>query len=288
MKAFITLLRQELVVMARNGMPLVLAIVLAASAGSVHAVRAVDDANQRAVARVGQQVGQQVGSAAGIAGSESFEAGGWTVTVVERGPESNAAEPDQSLADSLVLALLVFEVLVLGFLFVAVGLFQELGEGSLRAYRLSPGGQLRWMAARYALWVGASLAYATAFLASSFVWPGWQSLAGLLAVTALGSLVMTALGLTIAVFSGGMSGWFIPAVGILMVNMAPMGLADGYPVAYWLTPGGAALAGYRSLFGMGRPGMTGASILWLGTAAVVALPLSWWAVRTRVFKEGRR
>lgn len=264
MKALVSLLRQELVVMARNGVPLVLAIVLAASVGSVHAARAID----------------AVEAAARSAGS--FEAGGWTVTVVELVPE-----PGQALEDRLVLALLVFEVLILGFLFVAVGLFQELDEGSLRAYRLSPGGQLRWMAARYALWVGASLAYAATFLAGSFVWPGWQSLAGLLAVTALGALVMTALGLTVAVFSGGMSGWFIPAVGLLMVNMAPMALADAYPIAYWLTPGGAALAGYASLLGTGRPGMTGAAILWLCAAAAVALPLSWLAVRVRVFKEGR-
>ena len=274
--------------MARNGVPVVLAIVLAVSAGSVHAIRAVDAANGRAVEKASMQGIQQGDPAAGTAGAGSFEAGGWTVTVVGRGAATSPADPGRSLADRLVLALLVFEGLILGFLFVAVGLFQELDEGSLRAYRLSPGGQLRWMAARYALWVGASVAYAAAFLACSFVWPGWQNVAGLLAVTALGALVMTALGLTVAVFSGGMSGWFIPAVGLLMVNMAPMGLAASYPIAYWLTPGVAALAGCASVFGTGRPPMTGAAILWVCAAAAVALPLSWLAVRARVFKEGRR
>ena len=195
MKAFFSLLRQELVIMTRNGVPLVLGIVLVVSAGSIHGVRAVERASAASDGSAGpgfsslQDASQSAMAPAEVAPAPAlFVAGEWTVTVIGRDIASTADNPP--LADRLLLALLVFEVLILGFLFVAVGLFLELDEGSLRAYRLSPGGQVRWMAARYTLWVVASLAYAGAFLVGSSVWPGWQGLAGFVLITISGTLVM--------------------------------------------------------------------------------------------------
>ncbi|MBN1242225.1 MAG: hypothetical protein JXA15_05890 [Spirochaetales bacterium] len=268
MKAFFTLLALETRVLARGGFPVVILVVLAASALSVHALRAVDAAADAA-------------SPAGLAGPERLEAGPWTFTVIRA-----AARP--ALHERMVTTLLVYEVLILGFLFVAVGLFQQFEEGSLRAYRLSPGGQARWMGAKLLVWTVAGVAYGLAFLAASFELPAWRALPGVVALSALGSLLMTTLGLLLASFSRNLSQWFPPAVGLLALNMAPAALAESWPEARWFAPGGAALAGFEALLGQGDAKPLGAAFAWLGAALALALPLSWLALRARVFKEGGR
>lgn len=267
MKAFATLLALELRVLARGGFPVVMAVVLAASALSVHALRAVDDA----------------ASVDAASGPELLEAGPWSITVLR--PEASSRP---ALHERMVTTLLVYEVLILGFLFVAVGLFQQFEEGSLRAYRLSPGGQARWTGAKLLVWSAAGVAYGLAFLAASFEPPAWSALPGVVALSALGSLLMTTLGLLLAAFSRNLSQWFPPAAGLLALNMAPAALAESWPEARWLAPGGAALAGFEALLGQGDPALLGASFAWLGAALALALPLSWLALRARAFKEAGR
>ena len=272
MKAFSSLIRQEALIMARNHLFMVLAIVLAASAGSIHLVRWYD-ASRTAPERPAM-----------------LQAGGHRLAV-EYLPASVAEPP---LAERMAVALMVCEVLILGFLFGSVGLFQEKEEGSLRAYRLSPGGQARWIGAKLTLWTGLSVAYAFALLGTAALRLDGASLAGIALVTALGGCLMTALGLAISACFQNLSQWFIPGVGVLLVNMLPLAFqgATNTPVWLWLIPGWPALQAYGQLLsGAGQAAGGGVAlswlVVWLLAANCLMLPTLAWVVRRRIFKEAR-
>ncbi|MBP7263191.1 MAG: ABC transporter permease [Spirochaetia bacterium] len=116
---------------------------------------------------------------------------------------------------------LVFEAGILGFLLVAVFVFQEKQEGTLRAYRAAPGGGAPYVAAKLAVFVGLSLAYGGGVLAAAALKGARPDWFGALGTLALSSAFMTLLGLGFATFFRNLSGWFFPGLGILLLNMAP-------------------------------------------------------------------
>lgn len=268
MKALVALARQDLVLVVRGNFLLVMAIVLAMSAGAVLGAKAL-----------GQRAAPMPPAAIELAGRT------WAVEIV-------GADDEPNLSGRLLEALLSFEALVLGFLFVSVGVFEERREGTVRAYRMSPGGQARWIGAKLLLWTALSFLYVVMMLALSLSFRHW----GLYLLVALpGALLMTELGLAVAVWYRSISEWFLPGVAVLSINMVPMfaGARAGARLggltgaAMWIIPGKPALAGFRAAASGDAAGAAGAALVLAIGCAALAAPLCA-SVRRALFTEGRR
>jgi ABC-2 type transport system permease protein/fluoroquinolone transport system permease protein len=118
--------------------------------------------------------------------------------------------------------LLIFEVVILGFLFVAVMVFQEKQEGSIRAYRVAPGGAAAYTLSKILVWTFFSILYGIFLLAATtglqFSVLRWLML--LLLLTA-GAFFMTAVGLLVSTFFKGISDWFFIGIAVLIVFTLP-------------------------------------------------------------------
>ncbi|AKL95758.1 ABC-2 family transporter protein [Clostridium aceticum] len=140
--------------------------------------------------------------------------------------------------------LLVFEVLVLGFLLVAVFLFQEKSDNVIRAYRITPGGTHLYILSKVTAFLILGFIYAFAIVVFTF---GMNfSLLDFVLLTLLGFVLYTLLGLIVAVFFEDISGWFVIGIVVLTLNMAPA-LSHQFPS---FTPGFMAwIPSYHIIFG---------------------------------------
>ncbi|MFO8060010.1 MAG: ABC transporter permease [Bacillota bacterium] len=188
---------------------------------------------------------------------------------------------------NLVPILLAFEVLVLGFLVVAVMLFQEKAEGSIRAYRVSPGGTTAYLLSKVATFTLMGLLYgAPLVLLTVGRGPNYPLV---LAATALGAALYTCLGLAVAVMFRGISDWFVAGVGLLVINMFPL-VSYVYPpfspaLLSWI-PSHPILFGFREiLFPTGRP-VSGLMWLLAGCTAV-AFAIAHRLVEVKLMREGQ-
>jgi hypothetical protein len=197
--------------------------------------------------------------------------------------------PPPPLGQRLVPVVLVFEVVLLGFLIAAVMMFQEKQEGTLRAYRVTPGGALAYLASKNALFVVLSLAYGLPVLLVAFGLRVNYGLALLLLV--LSSSLMTMLSMAVAVFFRNLSEWFFVGVAILMVNSLPM-LSYGLPgfAPAWLTwvPSYPAVFATRDVL-LNGAGLVQISptLLYLAVLNLLALAACYAAVRMKLMREGR-
>ncbi|OPL11257.1 MAG: hypothetical protein AVO34_08920 [Firmicutes bacterium ML8_F2] len=183
--------------------------------------------------------------------------------------------------------LLVFEVIVLGFLMAAVLLFQEKAEGTIRSYRVSPGGTAVYILSKAAVFAVVGLVYGLLMvlptIAISVNYPA------LVLVIFFSSAIYTFLGLIVAVFFNNISEWLFVGIGLLMVNMAPI-ISYGWPsfAPSWLT----WLPSYSIVFGLREilfP--TGRTLLPLYLFLLVLMVVSYLAchlvVHHKLMKEGR-
>ncbi len=115
--------------------------------------------------------------------------------------------------------LLVFEVLILGFLLVSVFLFQEKSDNVIRAYRITPGGTHLYIFSKVIAFLILGLIYAFGIV--GFIFGLGFNLLDFVILTFLGFVLYTLLGLIIAVFFEDISGWFVIGIVILTLNMAP-------------------------------------------------------------------
>ncbi len=113
-----------------------------------------------------------------------------------------------------------FEAVILGFLMAAILLLGEKQEGTLRAYRVAPGGTLAYVLSKSLLFALVGTAYASLMVVTTVGFAfNWGQF---LLLTLLGCLLYTLLGLCLAVFFQDISGWFFLATLILALNMLPM------------------------------------------------------------------
>ena len=183
---------------------------------------------------------------------------------------------------------LAFEVAILGFLLVAVFVFQEKQEGTIRAYRVSPAGLWPYIASKTALFTVLAIAYGTVVvIAGRGRHANWPAV---LALIVWGSAFMTIFGLGFAAWFRNLSHWFFPGLAVLVLNLLPF-IAYIYPAfdPAWLRviPSYALVFALReALFQTGNPGLIGHTLLvglvWLA-GALVFTSLS---VRTRLLKGG--
>ncbi len=184
---------------------------------------------------------------------------------------------------------LIFEAGILGFLLVAVIVFQEKQEGTIRAYRASPGGTLAYLGSKTLVFVTLSLLYGAGVIAAGIVMGARPNLAGTLLALAGASAALTLGGLGFACYFQNLSGWFFPGLGLLIVNILPffsyanpafspgwMSLIPSYPYlrlteAYFFNPGSPPS---ESLFWP--------ALAWLA----VLLAFAFASVKAKLLKEG--
>lgn len=191
---------------------------------------------------------------------------------------------------NLIPIFLIFEVVLLGFFIAAVLVFQEKQEGTLRAYRITPAGSLAYILSKTALFIVLSLVYGGVLLVAAFG-VGIDYLSILLLVV-LSSSLMTMLSLAISVFFRNLSEWFFVGVAILMINSLPM-ISYSLPsfAPGWMTwlPSYLAVFTARDILFRGADFIqTAPSFGYLLAANAGVLLLAYWAVRTRLMKEGGR
>ena len=194
--------------------------------------------------------------------------------------EQGSRAASEGLRSALLPTMMAFEVVILGFLFIAVTVFQEKEEGVIRAYRVSPATTLGFCLNKVLLWTAISTIYGLILsLATANFGINYLQLAALL-ITA--SFFYSSLGLIIAVFFRNLSDWFIPGVGVLVVNMLPLlGLAvdsgNGSDSPLWMQmiPGFHSLSQFRMIFTQGQMGGGALGFLILAlTCGIIAFGLS--------------
>jgi ABC-2 type transport system permease protein/fluoroquinolone transport system permease protein len=122
---------------------------------------------------------------------------------------------------------LAFEVGILGFLLVAVFVFQEKQEGTIRAYRVTPGGLWPYIASKTAVFTILAILYGVVVVVvARGLRANWLAI---LALVVWASAFMTVFGLGFAAWFRNLSHWFFPGLAVLVLNMLPF-FAYIYPV----------------------------------------------------------
>lgn len=181
-----------------------------------------------------------------------------------------------------------FEVILLGFLIGAVLIFQSKQEGTLRSYRVSPGGTLIFILSKVILYDVISLIYGLVVALIAFgSAPNYFQLSLLILAS---STLMTLLGLAIAVFFTNISEWFFAGATLLIVAMLPM-LSYAMPVfspafITWI-PTYDIIFGFRNvLFEMGSAAALNQTFLTLGVSLLISFSVCYLAVDRRLMKAG--
>lgn len=189
---------------------------------------------------------------------------------------------------AFVSILMVFEVLILGFLMVAVFLFQEKHDGSIRAYRVTPGDTFIYIASRTLAFLLIGIVYGMILVVFTI---GFHiNFLLLLAVTIMGSVLYTLLGMIIAVFFSDISEWFFIGMAALFINMAPV-FSHEFPSfspgwISWFPSHQILLCFDEIFFPSGKSLMIPILILLLEVVAVYVICHV--AVNRKLMKEGRR
>lgn len=183
---------------------------------------------------------------------------------------------------------LAFEVGILGFLLVAVFVFQEKQEATIRAYRVTPGGLWPYLASKTLVFAVLAIAYGFVVVVAGFGFEAnWLAIVGLVVWA---SAFMTVFGLGFAAWFRNLSHWFFPGLAVLVLNMLPF-FAYIYPVfnPAWvqaIPSYGLVFALREALFPTGDAELISQTLVsglaWLAGAVVFAAV----SVRARLLKGG--
>ena len=181
-----------------------------------------------------------------------------------------------------------FEVILLGFLIGAVLIFQSKQEGTIRAYRVSPGGTLVFILSKVILYDIISLIYGLVVSLIAFgTGPNYLQLSLLILSS---STLMTLLGLGIAVFFTNISEWFFAGAILLVIAMLPT-LSYAMPIfspafITWI-PTYQIIFGFRDvLFSIGSLATLNQTFLILGIALLAGFAFCYLTVDKRLMKAG--
>lgn len=190
---------------------------------------------------------------------------------------------------NIVPIMLVTEAVMLGFLLISVMVFQEKEEGSVRAYRVSPGRTLEYILSKAVVNVMLALIYSVVLVAFTV---GFDvNYGALILLIVLASFFITMLGLTVSVFFRNLQEFLF--VGVFLMSIL------GLPLSTYLSPSFAPsfitwIPSYSVLFGIREilfPTGKGEFILSLNSILVVEsiifLVLSYFTVQKKLMKEGR-
>ncbi len=189
---------------------------------------------------------------------------------------------------SMLPLLMGLEVVMLGFAFISVLVFQEKAEGSIKAYRVSPRGAWLYIWSKSLAMVLISVVYALIItvptIGLNLQWGSY------LLLVALTSLLMTMLGLFIAAWFDTLSEFIFPMVGVFAVIGLP---AISYLMPSFQLPIISAIPAYPLMFGLreimfptGKTGFLLPLLITLVLETVVISLLTRWAVEKRLMREG--
>ncbi len=183
--------------------------------------------------------------------------------------------------------LLTFEVLIIGFLFIAVFMFQEKNEGSIRAYQISPGGVFLYIISKVMVFIVIGLLYGLSFVLLTL---GTSvNLLTLSLLIVLGVALYTLIGIIVAVFFNNISDWFFVGMGVLTLNILPAisyGLPTFAPKFITIIPSYSIMSALREvLFPTGKSIVPALNMLIIGN--ILAFGICYLVVKRRLMKEGQ-
>ena len=190
---------------------------------------------------------------------------------------------------NMIPVMVVTEAVMLGFLLISVMVFQEKEEGSVRAYRITPGSTLEYILSKAAVNLMLALVYALIMVVFT---SGFNAnYPAVILTVVLASFLMTMLGLAISVFFRNLQEFLFVGVFVLAVC--------GLPIASYFTPSFTPefftwIPSYPVLFGLrealfptGKEGFIAASNLLLLVEGLVLLGIGWRAVHIRLMKDDK-
>jgi hypothetical protein len=185
--------------------------------------------------------------------------------------------------------LLIFEVVLLGFFIVAVMVFQEKSEGTLRAYRVTPGGTLSYILSKMLLFLVLSLIYG--LIPVLFAFGLGVNFLPLLLLLGLSSSLMTMFSLGIASYYRNLTEWFFVGVALLLINSLPI-ISYGMPAfapgwLTWLPSYHGVFAVRDVLFSDAGLAQISPTLLYLLALNLAALAFCYYAVRSQLMKGAR-
>lgn len=190
---------------------------------------------------------------------------------------------------NMIPLLMVFEVVMFGFIIIAVMVFQEKEEGSIKAYRISPTGILEYIMSKAAVNVLMALVYGG--LIVLFTMGFGVNYPHLILIIALTSLLMTIMGLFVSVFFTNLSEFLFAALLIVSILSLPMTsyLYPSFAPAFltWIPSYPVAFGVREILFPTGKSGFLTPMLSILVIESVMFLIASYWAVSKRLMKEGQ-
>ncbi len=189
---------------------------------------------------------------------------------------------------NLVPVFLTYEVVALGFLLIAVMIFQEKTDGSIRAYRVSSSGTGVYILSKVAIFTLMAILYGVITAVSTV---GFDiNYAVLLYLIILASIFMTLLGLLISVFFNNISEFLFAALGVLLLMQLPTisYINPTFAPAFikWL-PMYPVLFGFReALFPTGKENYLFPFVLVLIAGIGLLFALCYYTVRKKLMRSG--
>lgn len=189
---------------------------------------------------------------------------------------------------NLVPVFLTYEVVALGFLLIAVMIFQEKTEGSIHAYRVSSSGTTIYILSKVVIFTLMAVLYGVVVTISTV---GFNiDYATLLSLIVLASIFMTLLGLLVSIFFNNISEFlFVPFRVILIMQLPTISyinpsFAPGF--IKWI-PMYAVLFGFReALFSTGKENYLFPFLIILIAGIGVLSAACYYAVKKRLMRSG--
>lgn len=195
----------------------------------------------------------------------------------ERVPDNKAALPP----------ILILEIVLLGLMFGAIMIFQEKQEGSIKAYRITPGSTLMYIASKYLVNISLSLVYG--FLIMVFTMGFTFNYLHFLILTLLASSLGTLIGLSISVFFKEINEFLPIMMLLLFIGGVP---AISYfspsfsPFVISIIPTYQIIFGYREiLFPTGKEGFLLNMSLILLVENIVLFVISYLLIKFKLMRE---
>lgn len=180
------------------------------------------------------------------------------------------------------------EVIMFGFMIIAVMVFQEKKEGTLRAYRVTPGSAYEYIASKTL--INILMAVAFGLILTVAVMGVNVSFIPLLAIFILGSTLITLLGLWVSTYFRDLESFIFVALGVMMIFGLPMA-SYFFPAFYLrffdLIPSYTLMFGIREiLFPTGKSGFLLPMLFTLACEILIVGFFTARAVSKRLLKGG--
>ncbi len=188
---------------------------------------------------------------------------------------------------NLIPVFLTYEVVALGFLLIAVMIFQEKTDGSIHAYRVSSSGAAIYILSKVVIFTLMAVLYGVVTTVSTV---GFNiDYLNLLLLIILASIFMTLLGLLVSIFFNNLSEFLFAAFGVLIIMQLPTisymnpTFAPGF--IKWI-PMYPVLFGFReALFSTGKENYLFPFLIVLIAGIGALFALCYFAVRKRLMRS---